>query len=167
VAFVPYLGREDTPRAPWMDSFLRHLAEYGGIEMAAQAAGVHRNTVARHRDRDPLFAEEVEAARAFFADGLEWEHVELGRLTGNPAFSISKLKAERPARWIERQAVAVYNLEAAAVGCDMTLEELRELLRASIEAAMPETRRELGLPPLPIDGEAKRALPPDTEPPPA
>ena len=102
--YVPFNGA-DGPSEPWYPLFLADLAVNGGISLAAAAAGVHRNLVYRRIHTDPAFAEEVEAAEAYYRDLLEWESVNLARRKDNPLPYFARLKAELPSRYIDRQAV--------------------------------------------------------------
>jgi len=102
--YVPFTG-SGTPRAAWYAAFLSDLAINGGISLAAAAAGVHRSLVYRRISEDPAFAAEVEVAKAYYRDLLEWESVNLARRKDNPLPYFARLKAELPARYIDRQAV--------------------------------------------------------------
>ena len=144
--YVPYDGLEPAPaaapREAWYCVFLSELAERGLMALAAARAGVHISKVYRRREADRDFAEEIEVARSYYADHLEWESVTLGRIRGNPLPYFARLKAERPSRYIDRQAVLI--------GTDQSLypEEGRALLQAmlgrgaavgALEAAGPES----------------------------
>jgi len=50
------------------DRYLDHLAKTGRKMEACRVAGVCRNTVTKHLEADPDFAEAVEEALAFYAD---------------------------------------------------------------------------------------------------
>jgi hypothetical protein len=107
--YLPYAGIEPDPvappREPWYGVFLRDLAERGLMSLAAARAGVHISKVRRRRDADPEFAAEVGVAREYYCDYLEWESVTLGKTSRNPLPFFARLKAERPNRYIDRQAV--------------------------------------------------------------
>jgi hypothetical protein len=156
--YVPYRGRE-IARAPWVDLYLLDLAKNGGHELAAAAAGVHRSVVQALRARDRDFADETEAALEYYRDRTEWESLELGRVRGNPLPYFARLKAERPARYVEKQIIA---------SVDMTPDgftnpgELRALLVEVLATATDATREQLGLPAV-IDVECSRVLPPPNE----
>src|SRR5260370_13953480 len=102
--YVPFTG-SGTPRAAWYAAFLSDLAINGGISLAAAAAGVHRSLVYRRISEDPAFAAEVAVAKAYYRDLLEWESRNLARRKDNPLPYFARLKAELPARYIDRQAV--------------------------------------------------------------
>jgi hypothetical protein len=104
--YVPFIG-SDEPNEAWYTAFLSDLAINGGISLAAAAAGVHRSRVYRRMEDDQAFAEEVEVAKAYYRDLLEWESVNLARHKGNPLPYFARLKAELPSRYIDRQAVFV------------------------------------------------------------
>jgi hypothetical protein len=160
--YVPFDGLEPDPEAPardaWYSVFLCELAERGLMALAAARAGVHISTVYRRRDADQAFAKEIEVARSYYGDHLEWESVMLGRLKGNPLPYFARLKAERPSRYIDRQAVLI--------GTDPSLypEEGRALLQAmlgrgaavgALEAAGPDPARVV------LDSEPSGPLAPD------
>jgi hypothetical protein len=135
-AYVPFAGTHD-PREPWYPAFLADLAVNGGISLAAAAAGVHRNRVYRRMDDDPAFAEEVEVAKAYYRDHLEWESVNLARRRDNPLPYFARLKAELPARYIDRQAVLL------AAGPQREPSDAKALLAAMLGSALEPTREAL------------------------
>jgi hypothetical protein len=102
--YIPFTGA-GVPREPWYAAFLSDLAVNGGISLAAAAAGVHRSRVSRRMDDDPAFAAEVEVAKGYYRELLEWESVNLARRKDNPLPYFARLKAELPTRYIDRQAV--------------------------------------------------------------
>jgi hypothetical protein len=109
--YVPYDGLEPDPtvpsREPWYGVFLRDLAGRGLMSLAAARAGVHISKVRRRRDADPAFAEEIEVARDYYKAHLEWQSVELGRVNRNPLPFFARLKAELPARYIDKATMLV------------------------------------------------------------
>ena len=109
--YLPYDGLEPAPamppREPWYGVFLRDLAERGLMSLAAARAGVHISKVRRRRDADPEFAAEVDVAREYYCDYLEWESVTLGKTSRNPLPYFARLKAERPARYIDKATMLV------------------------------------------------------------
>jgi len=129
--YLPYDGLEPdpeaAPRAPWYGVFLRDLAERGLMSLAAARAGVHISKVRRRRDADPEFAAEVDVAREYYADYLEWESVTLGKTSRNPLPYFARLKAERPARYIDKATMLV-----ASFTSDFPAEDGRALLQAML-----------------------------------
>jgi hypothetical protein len=123
--YVPFTGSAN-PREAWYPAFLSDLAINGGISLAAAAAGVHRGLVYRRLSDDPAFAEEVEVAKAYYRDLLEWESVNLARRKDNPLPYFARLKAELPNRYIDRQAVFV------ATNSDLASEDGKLLLQAML-----------------------------------
>ena len=109
--YLPYDGLEPAPamppREPWYGVFLRDLAERGLMSLAAARAGVHISKVRRRRDADPEFAAEVDVAREYYCDYLEWESVTLGKTSRNPLPYFARLKAERPGRYIDKATMLV------------------------------------------------------------
>jgi hypothetical protein len=128
--YVPFTGAAGA-REPWYAAFLSDLAINGGISLAAAAAGVHRNRVYRRVDDDPAFAEEVEVAKAYYRDHLEWESVNLARRKDNPLPYFARLKAELPARYIDRQAIFV------GTNSDLASEDGKLLLHAMLGQPAP------------------------------
>jgi hypothetical protein len=135
--FVPYLGHDAVPREPWVDVFLRALAKTGGAELAAAEAGVHRSVVRERRQTDAGFAEEEEAALEHFRDRTEWESLQVGRTRKNPLPFFARLKAERPARYIERTATLAVNVPGDALRPAVA----EGLLRTMLEKTTDATRR--------------------------
>jgi hypothetical protein len=128
--YVPFTGTADA-REPWYAPFLTDLAVNGGISLAAAAAGVHRSLVYRRMDDDPGFAEEVEVAKAYYRDHLEWESVNLARRKDNPLPYFARLKAELPTRYIDRQAIFV------GTNSDLGSEDGKLLLHAMLGQPTP------------------------------
>jgi len=108
--YVPFTGGA-RPSELWYPAFLSDLAVNGGISLASAAAGVHRSLVYRRMTDDAAFAEEVEVAKAYYRDLLEWESVNLARRKDNPLPYFARLKAELPARYIDKQAVLLASTE--------------------------------------------------------
>ena len=134
--YVPFTGTHE-PREPWYAAFLSDLAINGGISLAAAAAGVHRNRVYRRMDDDPAFAEEVEVAKHYYRDLLEWESVNLARRRDNPLPYFARLKAELPGRYIDRQAVVV------ATDLGFEIENGKALLAAMFGSMTSSPQRQL------------------------
>ena len=134
--YVPFTGATGV-REPWYPAFLSDLAINGGISLAAAAAGVHRNRVYRRMDDDPAFAEEIEVAKAYYRDLLEWESVNLARRKDNPLPYFARLKAELPSRYIDRQAIFL------ATGPELPAEDGKQLLQAMFGQGTPPALEEL------------------------
>ena len=124
--YVPFTGGAEEAREPWYAAFLSDLAINGGISLAAATAGVHRNRVYRRMADDPAFAEEVDVAKAYYRDLIEWESVDLARRRDNPLGFFARLKAELPTRYIDRQAIFV------ATNSDLASEDGKLLLQAML-----------------------------------
>jgi hypothetical protein len=116
--------------------FLRDLAERGLMSLAAARAGVHISKVRRRRDADPEFAAEVDVAREYYCDYLEWESVTLGKKSRNPLPYFARLKAERPARYIDKATMLV-----ASFTSDLPAEDGRALLLAMFGQGVTSTYR--------------------------
>lgn len=63
----------------WKPRFLAALLQKGVLVQAAEAAGVSRNTVLKHRKQDPEFDAGVQDAIDGFVDSLEAEAIRRGR----------------------------------------------------------------------------------------
>jgi len=125
-----------------MEPYLYHLARNGGLELAAHYARIHRVTVYEYRQSDPVFAEAVEAARAFYADSLEWRLVDQALRSWNPLGLFGRLKKERPQEWLDRQLIA--SLE---VKTEIAADQITEFLGSLVAHTTPTTRALLGLEP--------------------
>jgi hypothetical protein len=127
--YLPYDGLEPAPaappREPWYGVFLRDLAERGLMSLAAARAGVHISKVRRRREADRELAAEVDVAREYYCDYLEWESVTLGKTSRNPLPYFARLKAERPARYIDKATMLV-----ASFTSDLPAEDGKTLLQA-------------------------------------
>lgn len=136
--YLPYDGLEPAPamppREPWYGVFLRDLAERGLMALAAARAGVHISKVRRRRDADPEFAAEVDVAREYYCDYLEWESVTLGKTSRNPLPYFARLKAERPARYIDKATMLV-----ASFTSDLPAEDGKALLLAMFGQGVTST----------------------------
>ena len=106
--FVPY--RDGTPRQPWYPAFLEHYATHGGRALAASTAGVTLKVVNRCLAEDPAFAEELDAAKSYHGDLIEWESLCVGRRKGNPLPYFDRLKAELPERHLDQLRVSSLNV---------------------------------------------------------
>ena len=134
--FVPFAGNDTPPREPWYVPFLSHLAANGGMALAAAHVGISRGALKRVVATDPDFAEEVEAARGFYAELVEWESVNLARTRNNPLPFFARLKAEMPDRYIDRQAIL-----SVTTNVDVTPEQAKQLLAAAFGHITDTTRR--------------------------
>ena len=114
--------------------FLRDLAERGLMSLAAARAGVHISKVRRRRDADPEFAAEVDVAREYYCDYLEWESVTLGKTSRNPLPYFARLKAERPARYIDKATMLV-----ASFTSELPAEDGKALLLAMFGQGVTST----------------------------
>jgi hypothetical protein len=151
-------------RASWVDLYLLDLARNGLHALAVEASGVARQDVQALKAKDRDFADEAEAALEYYRDRTEWESLELGRVRGNPLPYFARLKAERPARYVEKSIVANVDL-TPGLGTDA---DNRAFLARMIASATETTRQqldELGAPPVVVI-EAQ-AQPPGDEGPPA
>jgi hypothetical protein len=137
--FTPF---RDTPgHGPeWAVPFLADYAVHGGKPLAAARAGVTMTTVERHAQADPVFAEEVRHALEYHRALLEWESLNLGRCKHSPLPYFDRLKAELPARHVDRALIASVNVTAATAPPYDTA----ALLRAMLADASPATRAMLG-----------------------
>ena len=137
--YTPY--RDNNPGQPWYLPFLAHYAVHGGKALAAAAAGVTIRTVERHLSNDGAFADESDQALRYHQDLLEWEALNLGRQKHNILAYFDRLKAELPARHVERQMTAILSMN---VGTRISQEAGRELLRRMLASITSETKRLIG-----------------------
>jgi hypothetical protein len=73
---TPNDARKKRRKTPWRKAFLANLSRTGSVTAAAQAAGVERKTVYRHREHHPDFGRAWDYALETFADHLEEVAVE-------------------------------------------------------------------------------------------
>lgn len=140
----------------WRGVFLAYLEQHGTYYKAARSAGVSDDTVLRERRRDAAFDRQVEEARQLHADHLEEGMIRQAESHGNPVGYIVRLKALRPAAYIERHAIMSLNVtseltseDAAGLLRDMLAnlsDSSRELLSAgptglAVPSALPEAER--------------------------
>src|SRR5262249_9711754 len=124
----------------WEERFLTELERTGGYHTSAKAAGVSHETIRRYRQADPAFAQKCRDAVDLKADRLEQELEEMGRDSKgkNPVPHIVRLKALRPAAYIEKQAVVSlpgsFELEPA---------DATSLLRRLLENVTPTTLKKI------------------------
>jgi hypothetical protein len=123
----------------WEPVYLEVLARHGNPTLAARRADVDTRTVKRRREADADFNAKVNEALDTYLDALEET---LGGMN-NPIARIARLRADRPARYLDKvqiaQAVAVTHLQPPD-GFDV-----HALLRDMIAdaAARPESRAAL------------------------
>ena len=134
----------------WREVFLRQIEKSGGFYKAAEVAGVHPRTAWRLCDADPGFRAAVKEARERHADELEHELEEMGRNNKNPVPHIVRLKALRPAEYIEKQAVLTVSADLGTVDADLGRQLVAEMLQHHCSA----TRELLGLLQAPPAGPA-------------
>jgi hypothetical protein len=107
--FVPF---RDTPgHGPeWTAPFLADYAVHGGQLLAASRAGVTMKTVELQAKTDPVFAEERRHALEYHHALLEWESLNLGRCKHSPLPFFDRLKAELPARHVDKALIGAINV---------------------------------------------------------
>ena len=105
--------------------FLAALRKHGTRWVAARQAGVSHDTIQRHEQADPDFAQLVRDAKEEYADVLELNLRRLALKRDNVIANIVALKKHRPGDYIERNQTLTVNVNAAVDG-----EEGRQLLRA-------------------------------------
>lgn len=139
--FSPFAGTGATPSEPWHAGFLAHLAENGGLHLAAAHVRVSRATLNRTLAADPVFADEVESAKAFYRELVEWESVNLARTKNNPLPFFARLKAEMPERYLDK-AISV-NLNAELGAASMSASDVRQILAHALGVATEPTRGQI------------------------
>lgn len=125
------------PQLPmgWEERFFKALEATGGYHRAARAAGIGISTIQRYRDMYPDFDLKCRQAREYHADVLEEKMEEQAEEYGNPVGYIVRLKALRPADYIEKHAIARMNFTFDAGVDDQTaLEFLRRMMGSATDA---------------------------------
>jgi hypothetical protein len=132
-----YKGRGETTE-PWEEVFLKEYVEKSGISLSAKAAGTTWQTVYKHRDESPRFAELLETAKMEMIENLERKLMRLSwGEKGNFLAIIARLKAELPNKYNDKLQVsgAIGHLHAPVPAA-----EIAALLKAYVEDSTPETR---------------------------
>ena len=85
--------RKSGPALPtdWRERFIVAVRKRGTMYRAAEQAGVSHDTVARERNRDPVFDARVEEARQFHADKMEEDLEDNTAKHHNPVGAIVRL----------------------------------------------------------------------------
>lgn len=111
--FVPF---RDTPgHGPeWAEPLLSDYSVHGGLPLAAARAHVTMRTVENEAKRDVVFAEELHRALEYHRALLEWESLNLGRRKHSPLPFFDRLKAELPARHVDKALVATVTVDATS-----------------------------------------------------
>ncbi len=106
--------RGDGPPLPsrWKETFVAYVRAKGTYHRAAEAAGISTRTVERYRQQDAEFDRQVREAREYHADLLEEKFTEQSESSDNPVGLIVRLKALRPAAYIERHAALQVTVNA-------------------------------------------------------
>ena len=125
------------PKTPhhWPERYLALVRERGNLDRTARAVGVDPKTARAYRAAHPEYEAEIADALEEAADRLEDDLITQAEASGNPVGYIVRLKALRPAKYIERQATL--NLSA-----DLNLlppEEAKALLGRMLGALTPAT----------------------------
>jgi len=120
----------------WQDRFLAEMRAHGGFYHSARCAGIHPATAWRHHDRDPEFAQRVREAKEEHADALERELEEMGRKSNNPVSHIVRLKALRPAEYVEKNLSITMSMHA-----DVAPADVASILRSMLGHASDHTRQ--------------------------
>lgn len=123
----------------WKTRYLELVREKGNFHRTAREVGVDPKTAYRERERDADFDAACMDARQEFADRIEDQMVEDSHLSGNPAGQIVRLKALRPAEYIEKHAV----MSLTANLNELPVTDAVQLLKAMLGATTPATQRQL------------------------
>jgi hypothetical protein len=135
VPFTPFLDGLPDRCEGWYPPFIIALAKYGRITLAAGAVQVHRRVAYAHIAKNRALSGEVEAAKAHYRSGLEYGLAHQFHTTGNVLAGFGALKAELPARYIEKQVVMNVDATSAPDGVDAVA-----MLRAMLGDLSPATR---------------------------
>src|SRR5262245_39094953 len=159
VGLVSPLKRGRPVPRDWRARYLRWVRKHGQYAAAARYAGVSSKFAERKRARDPRFNEACLAAREMAADRMERRMLELGERSDNPVPYIVRLKALRPAEYIERHATV-----SLAMTADVPAADLGAVLARVLGRLSPEARDMLAAPALAAlpPAETPGAAPADT-----
>jgi hypothetical protein len=128
-AIVPPSERPGPTTPPrWKERYLALIRKTGNYAKTARAVGVSPRTAQRERDRDPEFNELCLEAVQEAADDLEDRMVAGAEASGNPAGFIVRLKALRPAQYIEKHAVLSLSADLNELPVQDALSVLRGML---------------------------------------
>lgn len=120
----------ETKHRPWRHKFLDGLRNHGIVTLAAQEAGIDRNTAYFLRQQDPTFAEEWKEALDRGVDMLE-DVAKKRAYEGSDVLLIFLLKAHRPAVYREINKTVQVNITPEQVErmSDDELDRLIDSLR--------------------------------------
>lgn len=141
VRFVPSSKLGPSTPPDWKERYVALIEEYGNYAQTAKMVGVSGKTALRERDRDPEFDDACQEARQIFADALETKMIASAQESGNPAGFIVRLKALRPAEYIEKHAITSLTLTANLN--ELPVPDATALLRAMLGATTTATQQAL------------------------
>jgi len=130
-----YKGRGDVAQI-WEVKYLEVLEQTGNKSLAAKAVELSTRHVKLLRESNLAFSERWEAAYDHYLDKVE---TELGEMK-NPIAKIARLRADRPARYLDKLQVAgtIGHVHVAPPQA-----EIDALLRNMLAGSMPETRAQI------------------------
>ena len=123
-------------REPWQPQFLEQLAERGNVSNSAKAAGVHRTTAQKARQRDDEFAQAWDAAIEEALDQIEDIVMKTAREGEDITTSRWVLARRRPTVWGDRTKVELSG--SVAFDRDADNEILEHLTRLAEVAQQEE-----------------------------
>lgn len=142
---VQIVQTERTPGPPlpadWRERYLEGIRKTGNYYKPAWAIGISPKTAQRERANDPAFDDACREAREIAADDLEDRMVAGAEASGNPAGFIVRLKALRPAEYIEKHAITTLN---ATIDLNtLPVADATALLKQMLGATTPTTQKAL------------------------
>lgn len=133
--------------ADWKTRYIELIREYGNFYQTARMAGVDPSTALRNRNADPEFDRLCLEARQDFADQLETQMVADSHESGNPAGQIVRLKALRPAEYLEKHLALTLSADLN----ELPAPDATSILKAMLASATESTIQHLQQQPLAID----------------
>ena len=121
-------------------AYLEMVAEHGTVRLCAKRLGIPWKEVARRLSEEGEFREAVEHAKEVCAERLEEMLTAPGIDKRQVIGLIVRLKALKPAQYIERQVSMAVNVSTEM---QVTPEEARALLANLLKDAQPQTVRML------------------------
>mgnify|MGYP000060525845 CR=1 FL=1 len=134
--------RKPGPSTPpnWKVRYVELIREHGHFHRTARMVGVDPSTAYRERDLDPEFERQCQDARQEYADQIEHRMIESAEASGNPAGFIVRLKALRPAEYIEKHAMLTLTADLN----ELPVSDAASLLRAMLGSTTDSTKSMLG-----------------------
>lgn len=119
------------PDTSWHEAFLRSMAVFPNVRIAAKQCGITRRDAYKHRDLFPEFAEKWDEAKEQGIDALELTLFSRAK-TSSDTLGIFFLKSHRP---------EIYRERSEALNLNLTAEELANLPDEQIDSLINKLAR--------------------------